>query len=85
MRRISSKPLSEQTDKQLVNSFWAIFNDCCDRYGVSSFDWPTLGMIFPVERARLSEIKEEGRKRIKATGVFNGQAHDRVTCKPVAE
>jgi len=63
MRRISSKPLDKQTLKQLTNSFWAIFNDCCDRYGVTGFDWPTLHVIFPEEYAKLKAILAEGRKR----------------------
>lgn len=84
MRRISSKPLDKQTDQQLVNSFWAIFSDCCKRYGVTSFDMPTLGVIFPVEKAKLDAIKAEGRERIRARGVFNGVPHDKVSCRPLA-
>lgn len=39
--------LRQATDAQLVRLACRLFARCCDAYGVSSFDWPTLAALYP--------------------------------------
>ena len=55
--------LSELTDRQIVRLWRVARIKLCNLWGVSSFDWPTLRLVYPEWFRTLSEIHTEGRSR----------------------
>lgn len=55
--------LSSLTDRQLVRLWRVARIKLCERWGVTSFDWPTLGVVHPTWYRTLRMIHAEGNRR----------------------